>query len=268
MARALTIATATAIQYWLLFGAVLPSVGTTNADQRAIKLLDQAPDWLRPCRLKDPELNSCVKDTFQNMFPALAKGIPEIHVDRFEPLYLSRLSLSKGHGPVTITGSFYDILAHGPSKAKATSAVLDMDRRVFELGVFLPEIRIESDYNLQGKVLILPLIGNGPAKVNLDNVTTSVSTRFELRRLQGRQVLHIADMTVDFDIQGMTVNLENLFNGNKVLGRTLNAFVNKNALEIVKELKDPLGESFSVVFKDIMNNALSHMPIDLWLLDQ
>jgi hypothetical protein len=50
-------------------------------------------------------------------------GIPEINVERFEPLYLTRLSLSKGHGPVTISGSFYNILAHGPSKAKATFAV-------------------------------------------------------------------------------------------------------------------------------------------------
>jgi hypothetical protein len=55
---------------------------------------------------------------------------------------------------------------------------------------------------------------------------------------------------------------------NTVSGRTLNAFVNKNALEIVSELKAPLEESFSDVFKDIMNNALSHMPIDIWLLDQ
>jgi hypothetical protein len=42
-----------------------------------------------------------------------------------------------------------------------------MKKRVFELGVFLPEIRIEADYDLQGKVLILPLLGNGPATVTL-----------------------------------------------------------------------------------------------------
>jgi hypothetical protein len=50
-------------------------------------------------------------------------GIPEINVDRFEPLYLPRLSLSKGYGPVTITGNFYNILVHGPSNATATDAV-------------------------------------------------------------------------------------------------------------------------------------------------
>lgn len=58
-----------------------------------------------------------------------------------------------------------------------------MDRRVFELGVFLPEIRIESDYNLQGKVLILPLIGNGPAKINLGEYTAE--QEFPKRHLTG-----------------------------------------------------------------------------------
>jgi hypothetical protein len=42
-----------------------------------------------------------------------------------------------------------------------------MMSRLFELGVYLPDIRIEAEYNLQGKVLILPLLGNGPAKVHL-----------------------------------------------------------------------------------------------------
>jgi hypothetical protein len=46
-----------------------------------------------------------------------------------------------------------------------------MNKRVFELGVFLPDIRIEADYDLQGKVLILPLLGNGPAKVHLGEYT-------------------------------------------------------------------------------------------------
>ncbi|GFG32731.1 hypothetical protein Cfor_03349, partial [Coptotermes formosanus] len=144
-------------------------------------------------------------------------GIPEINVDRFEPLYLPHLSLSKGHGAVTVSGNFYNILAHGPSNATATYAVLDMKKRLLQLGVYLPDIRVEGEYNLQGRVLILPLLGNGPAKIHLRNVTTSVSMLFELPRLQGRQVIHIADMKVEFAIQGMTVQFDNLFNGNEVL---------------------------------------------------
>ena len=50
-------------------------------------------------------------------------------------------------------------------------------------------------------------------------MTTSVSALFELPRLQGRQVMHIVDMKVDFDVKGMTVQFDNLFNGNEVLGK-------------------------------------------------
>jgi hypothetical protein len=44
---------------------------------------------------------------------------------------------------------------------------MDMKKRLFQLGIYLPQIRVEGQYNLQGKVLILPLLGNGPAKINL-----------------------------------------------------------------------------------------------------
>ncbi|XP_069682370.1 protein takeout-like [Periplaneta americana] len=257
--------TVAAISLCVLLCGFQPSEGREE-DPQPIKLLQEAPQWLKPCRLKDPNLNSCLKDTFQHMFPALASGIPEINVERFEPLYLPKLGLAKGHGPVTISGSFYNILAHGPSNATATFASIDMKNGVFGLGAYLPDIRIEADYDLQGKVLILPLVGNGPARVHLKNVTTSMSSKFELPRLQGRQIIHIIDMKVDFDIQGMTVHFENLFNGNRILGRTMNTFMNKHALEIVNELKQPLEESFSSVFREIMNDALKHMPIDIWLL--
>ena len=42
-----------------------------------------------------------------------------------------------------------------------------MKNGLFRLGIHLPQIRAEGQYNLQGKVLILPLLGNGPAKINL-----------------------------------------------------------------------------------------------------
>jgi hypothetical protein len=42
-----------------------------------------------------------------------------------------------------------------------------MKKRLLQLGVYLPDIRVEGEYNLQGRVLILPLLGNGPAKIHL-----------------------------------------------------------------------------------------------------
>lgn len=116
-------------------------------------------------------------------------------------------------------------------------------------------------------------------------------------------VMVASSMKVDFDLSAMRVNLDNLFNGNKVLGkrrgnikhyirlvnknyvfllstemifffffiqfvgRTVNTFLNQNALEVVSDLKENIGENLSTIFKQIMNDAFSHMPTKLWLQD-
>jgi hypothetical protein len=50
-----------------------------------------------------------------------------------------------------------------------------MKNRMFQLGIYLPQIRVEGQYNLQGKVLILPLLGNGPAKIHLSEYSGQYS---------------------------------------------------------------------------------------------
>lgn len=50
-------------------------------------------------------------------------------------------------------------------------------------------------------------------------------------------------------------------------GRTVNTFLNQNALEVVDGLKENIGENLSTIFKQIMNDAFSHMPTKLWLQD-
>lgn len=111
-------------------------------------------EWLKACKRSDPKLNDCLKDGLQTMFPALSKGkyfplltflpfsksrffffryffivshssfqnsgIPEIEVQRFEPLFLKEIGVSKGHGAVSLTGAMHDLLVYGPSNATTT----------------------------------------------------------------------------------------------------------------------------------------------------
>lgn len=50
-----------------------------------------------------------------------------------------------------------------------------------------------------------------------------------------------------------------------VTGHTVNTFLNKNALEVVEELKENIGESLSVVFKKIMNDSFGRIPTKYWI---
>lgn len=50
-----------------------------------------------------------------------------------------------------------------------------------------------------------------------------------------------------------------------ISGHTVNSFLNKNALEIVAELNENIGDSLAYVFMKVMNDAFGRIPTKFWL---
>lgn len=73
-------------------------------------------------------------------------------------------------------------------------------------------------------------------------------------------------MKVTFHVGGMRIHLANLFNGNKVLGNSLNAFLNQNANDVIAELRDDIEYGLAEIFMGLWNNVYSKLPIKLWLV--
>ncbi|KAK6633522.1 hypothetical protein RUM44_004129 [Polyplax serrata] len=236
-----------------------------QCDTEEIPLLKDRPEWLKSCRRSDPNINECLKDGLQTMFPALARGIPEIDIQPFEPLFLKEIGISKGHGAVSLTGAMHDLFVYGPSNATTTFVSINMEKKRWTFGIEVPYLKLESKYNIKGNILLLPVVGTGDSTIHLRDGKCVVTNHFEFSKIQGREIMKITNMKVDFSVSGMRLHLSNLFNGNKVLGQTVNQFLNKNGLQVIDELKEDIGNALSGVFIEILNNAFRHMPTDLWL---
>jgi hypothetical protein len=52
-------------------------------------------------------------------------------------------------------------------------------------------------------------------------VQTKVTTNISVPLIEGREIVKIESMHVSFDVGGMKMKLQNLFNGNKVLGKAV-----------------------------------------------
>lgn len=79
-------------------------------------------------------------------------------------------------------------------------------------------------------------------------------------------MIHIDEMKVTFLVGGMRIHLSNLFNGNKVLGSSVNQFLNQNSVEVISELRSDLEFGLEEIFTGLWNNVFSKMPIKLWLV--
>ncbi|XP_066257274.1 protein takeout-like [Euwallacea similis] len=232
-------------------------------------LLTHRPQWLKPCKKSNPNIGACVNDMFLFMFPNLAAGIPEINVEHFEPLLLENVSISKGNGPIILTGKLYDLVVMGPSNSTPTDSEFIQSANKqgqWNFGLNIPLLDIKSKYNLKGQILVLPLLGHGNCDLKLFNIRTRIYANLTFVEKEEQEIMYIENLKVKFRVGGLRVQFENLFNGNKILGHTVNAFINQNGLEIVGELEESIADSLARIFTKLLNNVFVKIPTDLWLL--
>lgn len=72
-------------------------------------------------------------------------------------------------------------------------------------------------------------------------------------------------MRVTFLVGGMRIHLDNLFGGNKLLGESLNMFLNQNSNDVISELRDDLESGLEGIFTKIWNNVFTKLPLKYWL---
>ncbi|KAJ4432281.1 hypothetical protein ANN_20899 [Periplaneta americana] len=172
-------------------------------------------------------------------------------------------------------------------------------------------LNITSRYNISGRVLLLPITGDGIAKINLSKATQCTVVAKKPNRLlqliQKNPVLcivsncgnfnmdsearddvsavysfdvlkklnpHIkkevglpANTTFTFDVKGMKIHLDNLFNGDKFLGENMNHFLNENWQELLKEMGPAVGEALNQFITAMLNNIFELVPIEESLPD-
>lgn len=71
--------------------------------------------FIQKCSRSDPQLNSCLRNTFNNLRPHLARGIPEIGVPPMEPMKIDHLGIENQAGNIRIKGSFTNVINAGAS---------------------------------------------------------------------------------------------------------------------------------------------------------
>lgn len=92
---------------------------------------------------------------FEGIFPIIAKGIPELKIEPFEPLGIKKISVSRNTGQVVqLNGSFNNLKVRGPSNATVAKAHLDMEKMLLNFDLVIPKLRVNATYNLKGKVVV------------------------------------------------------------------------------------------------------------------
>lgn len=210
----------------------------------------------------NPGDEPCIIQAVTNTFQKFQNGLPALGLASLDPLRIDEMDIVQGEGPVNIVLNFrnVDITGFKDVIVKKAKGLTD-NPSVVELNLLLPVATLVGNYKINGKVLILPIQGQGISNMTMANCDFMMKWNGALeKRSNGKEYYKMNKIKATFDTTRFYMQLTNLFNGDKVLGDNMNQFLNDNWEDILKELKPAIIGAFTNIFRAIISNVFENVP--------
>lgn len=216
------------------------------------------------CRAGDTD---CITRTSASLVHQYARtGYPSAGFPIIEPFIVKRFDISDGRtGSLNLKLNFRDVHVEGLSAVKFDRSVgfeRDPATSKFEMYGSFPKIALRGKYVADGRILILPIKGDGDADIVLHNPKFSVKFKPAVHPRDGKTYLSVDKLKVLVEPSRMSIKLTNLFNGDPALGSNLNEFLNQNWNEVWTELQPSVHVAIAEVVKSILQTLFKRFAYD------
>lgn len=219
-----------------------------------------ASEYFHICHKSDPNISMCVKNTIEELRPRLITGIPELDLVPLDPMVIPRLEFIEGSGNFKLSQVLTNVTIHGLGAFNLRSVKMDLNALTLELDMLTPTMVFNADYEMEGRVLVMPMNGRGDCILSFANLTTVARTVYQVKNRNGEDFLGVEDVKWTIDVDNIHVQFNNLFGGDKLLGDTTNRFLNENWREVFKTYRYLPEEALGILFKDLSNRVVQHFP--------
>ncbi|KAH8420923.1 hypothetical protein KR222_009836, partial [Zaprionus bogoriensis] len=196
-----------------------------------------AADFVKVCYRDSPDLNTCARESFNTLKPRLMEGMPELFIPPMEPLRVPEIKMDQDSGAIYLHSTYKNVKITGISKHKLNDLRIDPSQLKFVFSMTFPKLYLESEYSIKGKIMMMPLLGDGNCKLELMNISMQTELYGQEYSKNGASYLKIKDIKVKYDLSNVHIQLDNLFNGDKALGQRMNDFLNENWKSLADEVR-------------------------------
>ncbi|KOC69863.1 Protein takeout, partial [Habropoda laboriosa] len=209
--------------------------------------------YIKPCKKSDPDINKCIVRSIDQLRDKLSSGIPELEAPAIEPLLLEQIRLSRGPVGARLDVNLTDLQVSGPSTFKIRDFKADVDNVVFTFKVSFDRLNFQGKYQIDARVLLLKLTGQGDLTGSFHDYDSDVILRARKVFRDNDTYLNFERMKVKLKIGRTNLHLSNLFGGDTVLAAASHELLNNNNNLILDEITPVLETSLAELFTDVAN---------------
>ncbi|XP_045468082.1 circadian clock-controlled protein daywake-like [Harmonia axyridis] len=218
---------------------------------------------MKACRARDPDLNKCALKNGNEAIRYIVKGDRKYRIPRMIPLEIPSVTVKGGKN---LNVKMDNLKIYGLDKAKLIDINIDLPRKIFKIVLSAETITVIGDYDIDAKVLILPIKGRGPSNITLYNPVITYTQEFELEMRRGDYHGYIKNSELHYEIDRVFYYFGNLFDGNEQLGIETNRLLNENWPIVHNDLSRPVGETILEVINSIIENVYDLIPYQSMIL--
>ncbi|VVC94112.1 unnamed protein product, partial [Leptidea sinapis] len=176
--------------------------------------------------------SKCLIHSVQAFLPTFAVGLPEFQIAPLDPVTLIKINAS--------TPDLSLLLENVKVTGLKECQVKKFDYNVKNskvLATFLCNVNAVGHYNMKGKLIIVPIEGDGQFDAKIKKLAVIVDADVSTIQKNGVKYFNIKNWKHRFELKDKTsVHFENLFNGNKVLAQAADEIIKETGNEIIEEL--------------------------------
>nr|CAI5816826.1 unnamed protein product [Callosobruchus analis] len=120
---------------------------------------------------------------------------------------------------------------------KLKNGNVDFNEKKLYARSITPSLRLQGHYTMAGKVLLLPIVGDGECNITLN-------------------------YTITLTPEKMTYQFDNLFDGDQALGDNINKVLNENWSEVFEDVREGYEKGIGAIFHNLGNRVFSVVPLD------
>lgn len=117
-------------------------------------------------------MNECLRKAIESIRQNLTEGIPELLIPPCEPLIIPEIQIQQNAGAIRMDSEYSNIVISGISNFTLRDISVDPVSNHLQADLWFPVLQMKSNYYVHGKILLMPLSGNGTAYGNFSKFTT------------------------------------------------------------------------------------------------
>ncbi|KAI8033957.1 circadian clock-controlled protein daywake [Drosophila gunungcola] len=225
------------------------------------------PSPLKRCKVQD---EACLVAQAQTYFGAFKRGIPERQVAGLEPIDLGNMRVESGGHSESLQ---FKLLMNNAKLYNLANSVVVKSLKGFTkdlakplkltMAMDAPQLEVRAKYDVDGKLLILPIVSKGDLTIRMDEVQIKSRIMAEpVKRADGHTYLNITDYKTITKAKGGHFDMTNLFNDNVDLRESTLKVLNQEWNALALDVQPKINEACSKVFRSIVQNLWNNIPYD------